>query len=97
MVAPWRRSCKALCLLLRSSVDPRTLLLLAVRGRHTVGVENISVHRYGLAMSARAHLCVIEMWLVVVVAARDHFSTTDEDGTEGKVHLALGSRIGALR
>jgi hypothetical protein len=34
---------------------------------------------------------------MVVVAARDHFATFDEDGTEGEAHRALGSRIGTLR
>jgi len=37
------------------------------------------------------------MWSMVVVAARDHFATFDEDGTEGEAHRTLGSRIGTLR
>ena len=55
------------------------------------------MHRYGLAMSARAHLRAVVMWSMMVVAARDHFATFDEDGAEGKAHRALGSRIGTLR
>jgi hypothetical protein len=34
---------------------------------------------------------------MVVVAARDHFSTFDEDRTECEAHWALGGRIGTLR
>jgi hypothetical protein len=58
---------------------------------------HLRVHRYGLAMSARAHLRAVVMRSMVVVAARDHFATFDEDGTEGEAHRALGSRIGTLR
>jgi len=96
----WWRSCKALCLPLRGSAGPRTLSLLAERGRHTGEAEDrmhLRVHRYGLAMSARAHLRAVVMRAVVVVAARDHFATFDENGTEGKAHRAFGSRIGTLR
>jgi len=85
---------------LRGSAGPRTLLLLAERGRHTGETENrvhLRVHRYGLAMSARAYLCAVVMWSMVIVAARDHFATFDEDGTESEAHRALGSRIGTLR
>ena len=74
-----------------------TVVTCGTRATYFVEAENISVHRYGLAMSARAHLRAIKMWSVVVVAAGDHLSTTDKDGTEDKVHRALGSRIEALR
>jgi hypothetical protein len=58
---------------------------------------HLRVHRYGLAMSARAHFRAVVMRSMVVVAARDHFAALDEDGTEGEAHRALGSRIGTLR
>ena len=48
-------------------------------------------------MSSRTHLSAVVVRSVVIVAARDHFSAFDEDGTEGEAHRALGCRIGALR
>lgn len=58
---------------------------------------HLRVHRYGLAMPARAHFRAIVVRSVVVVAARDDFAALDEDGAEGEAHRALGRRIGALR
>ena len=94
------RPCKAWCLQRRWRAGSRTLALLAERGRHAREAEDrvhLRVHRYGLAVPARAHLRAVVVRAVVVVAARDDFAAFDEDGAECEAHRALGRRIGALR
>jgi hypothetical protein len=88
------------CLRRRACACARALLLLAEGGRHAGEAENrvhLRVHRYGLAVPARAHFGAVVVRSVVVVAARDYLAAFDEDGAEGEAHRALGGRVGALR
>ena len=67
-------------------------LLLGERQRHAGEVEysvHLRVHRYGLAVPARAHLGAVVVRPVVVVAARDNLAAFDEDRTESEVDRAF--------
>jgi hypothetical protein len=72
-------------------------MLLLAEGRRHAGEAEYGMHRYGLAVPARAHLGAIAVREVVVVAARDDLAAFDEDGIEREAHRALRRRIGALR
>jgi len=58
---------------------------------------HLRVHRYGLAVPARAHFRAVVVRSVVVVAARDDLAAFDEDSAEREAHRALRCRICALR
>ena len=100
----WRRWGQRLlgrgrCLQLRGRAGARALLLAEGR-RHAGEAEygvHLRMHRYGLAVPARAYLGAVVVRPVVVVAARDDLAAFDEDRAKREAHRALRCRIGALR